>query len=470
MEEELNISNLIDSIKKWFFLILLLMIIGGGIAIIYNYGAPVKYQSKSTLYVEPSVTSSVVDYQGILTNQKMVKTYAEIIKSRRIVNKVIEALNLNLTYEELLSEVSVTSETDTQIITIIIKDSNSTRAANIANTFAEILISDLAESMDITNIKVIDEAIATNIQVEPKKTLNIIIGIMGGCMVGLLFTFILESMDNKIKTHDDIKKYLKIKTLGIVPLNSIDSEIKSKKKKKKKYLKITETSKANIKILTDPNSIVSESIRMIRTNLDFADLKLINVTSTMPSEGKSEFITNIAVSFAMLDKKVLVVDCDLRKPKVHRNFGKQRGTGVSDILLSKGALNYRSALQRFESNDVYVDILSAGSMVSNPSELINSTGFANLLRELRDDYDLVLLDCPPISNLTDGVLVSKLADGTVYVIESNRLDYTLVSNCIDDLQSNKAFILGAILTKVDVKKEKKIYGYKYDYYYSNYNK
>ena len=90
-----------------------------------------------------------------------------------------------------------------------------------------------------------------------------------------------------------------------------------------------------------------------------------------------------------------------------------------------------------------------------------------LNEELKEDYDLVLVDCPPISSLTDGVLVSKLADGTVYVIESDRIDKPIIQECIEELQSNKAFILGAILTKVNVKTQKKLYGYKFDYYYSN---
>ena len=467
MEEELNLTYLFDVVKKWFFFIVLLVILGGGMGTIYNYGAQVKYQSKTTLYVEPSVNSSVVDYQGILTNQKMVKTYAEIIKSRRVVNKVIEELSLDMTYEELIKELTVSSEADTQIITITIKDNNSIRASRIANSFAEVLINDLSESMDITNIKVIDEAIPSDIEVEPKKTLNILIGAFGGAMLGLLFVFVLESMDNKIKTHDDIKKYLKVKTLGIIPLNSIDNDIKGKKKG---YSKITENDGVNIKILSEPNSVVSESIRMIRTNLNFADLKLINITSTMPSEGKSEFVTNLAASFAMLDKRVLLVDCDLRKPKVHRNFGLQRGRGISDVILSKGMLDYKTVVQHFIQNNVKIDILTAGSLISNPSELINSQIFANLVKQLRNDYDLVLIDCPPISNLTDGILVSKLADGTVYVIESDRLDRELVYNSMEELISNKAFLLGAVLTKVDVKKEKKKYGYKYDYYYSRYNK
>ncbi len=466
MNEELDLTSIMEIVKKWFFLIMIFMILGLAGAFLYNSTAILKYQSKTTLYVEPSVSSAGVDYQGILTNQKMVQTYAEIIKSRRVINKVIENLNLNLTYEELMDELTLSSATDTQIITVAIKDSSSVRAANIANEIANVLIKDLKENMKITNIKVIDEAIENDKAVEPRTTINMVIGLAGGMMVGLLLVFLFEASDKKITTHEDIKKYLNVKTLGIIPLNSIDDKIRSKKGKE--YVKPAEGNTLNIKILSDPNSLVSESVRMIRTNLDFADLKLINVTSTMPSEGKSEFITNLASSFALLDKKVLVVDCDLRKPKVHRNFGLQRGKGLSNILLSKGDVYYKNVIQGFVSNKVRIDVLTAGAQVSNPSELINSKAFEELLKELKEEYDLVLLDCPPVSNLTDGILVSKLVDGTVYVIESNRVDRELVSSTLDELRTNGANLLGTVLTQVDVKKEKK-YGYKYDYYYSSYN-
>ncbi len=464
-EKELDVSYILHTIGHWFLLILLFVIIGGGTAIFYNYGAPIKYQSNTTLYVEPGVNANEVNYQGILTNQRMVQTYAEIIKSRTVINKAIKELNMDVTYKEFTENLTVNVSTDTQMITIYFKDTDKNLARDVANTLANIFIEDVKEKLNVTNISVIDEAIIAKNPVEPKIILNIAIGIAAGAAVGLMLAFLLESMDNKIKTHEDVKKYLKIKTLGVVPHNSIDNEVNGKKKK---YVK--PVGGVNIRMITDPTSVISESIRMIRTNLNFSDLKVINVTSTVPSEGKSEVITNLAVSFAMLDKRVLIVDCDLRKPKVHRNFGLIRNQGVSDVVLSKGNLDYRQVVQTYTQNRVSIDVLTAGSKISNPSELINSVHFSNLMKKLKNDYDLVLIDCPPISNMTDGVLVSKLADGTVYVIESDKTDYQVISDCIEELKNNKVFILGAILTKVDVKKEKKLYGYKYDYYYSNYNK
>ena len=465
-EKEFDFSYILQTIWKRFLIILLFTIIGIGASVFYNYGAKIIYESKTTLYVQPDVESNEVDYEGIMTNQKMVKTYTEIIKSRKIINKVKDELKINSTYNEIYNMLKVTSVNDTEIITITVNNESPKLAMEIANKVAEVFIKEIQETMEINNIKVIDEAIEGDEPVSPRVLFNCAIGFAGGLFIGLALAFLIESMDNKIKNHEDVKKYLKIKTLGVVPHNSIDYEVAGKKKV---YVNPNEV---NLKIINDPTSVVSESIRMIRTNLNFSDLKLINVTSTVPSEGKSEVISNLAISFAMLDKKVLVVDCDLRKPKVHRNFGLLRKRGVSDLVLAKGTHKYTEAIQTYtdKNKKVSIDILTAGSKISNPSELINNKGFAELLKELKENYDLVLVDCPPISSLTDGVLVSKLCDGTVYVIEAERTDHGIIESCIEELKNNNAFVLGAILTKVNIKRQKKLYGYKYDYYYSNYNK
>lgn len=462
MEEELNVNYLFDVLKKWFLLILLCTLIGLGGAIFYGYSSPIIYESSTTLYVEPQVNSSIVDYEGILTNSKMIKTYKQILKSRKITEKVINNLKLNISYENLLNMTTINTVSDTEMLSISVRSEYYQQAPIIANEIAAVFIEQMKEDMGIENIVVVDEAIENLTPVEPNMIKLSILGLAAGILVGCAFTFLLDSMDNKIKNHDDVKKYLKIKTIGMIPNYNVITE------QKKKLNSIN--SATNIKILDEPNNIASESIRMLRTNLNFMDLKVINAVSTVPSEGKTEVLTNLALSFALLEKKVILIDCDLRKPKVHKNFGLCRGIGVSDIVLSKNTIDYREAIQTFKKNNVSIDILAAGSKVSNPSELINSKSFANLVDKLKQDYDLVLIDCPPISSMTDGMLVSYLSDGTIYVIESERTDYQVIRSCIDELKSNKAFILGAVLTKVNIKSQKKLYGYKYDYYYASYDK
>ena len=462
MEEELNVNYLFDVLKKWFLLILLCTLIGLGGAIFYGYSSPIIYESSTTLYVEPQVNSSIVDYEGILTNSKMIKTYKQILKSRKITEKVINNLKLNISYEKLLNMTTINTVSDTEMLSISVRSEYYQQAPIIANEIAAVFIEQMKEDMGIENIVVVDEAIENLTPVEPNMIKLSILGLAAGLLVGCAFAFLLDSMDNKVKNHDDVKKYLKIKTIGMIPNYNVITE------QKKKLNSINSTT--NIKILDEPNNVASESIRMLRTNLNFMDLKVINAVSTVPSEGKTEVLTNLALSFALLEKKVILIDCDLRKPKVHKNFGLCRGIGVSDIVLSKNTIDYREAIQTFKKNNVSIDILAAGSKVSNPSELINSKSFANLVDKLKQDYDLVLIDCPPISSMTDGMLVSYLSDGTIYVIESERTDYQVIRSCIDELKANKAFILGAVLTKVNIKSQKKLYGYKYDYYYASYDK
>ncbi len=469
-EKEFDFSFIFTTIGKWFFLILLFTILGFSAAVFYNYGAPIMYQSETSLYVEPQVNSNQVNYDSISSNQKMVKTYTEIIKSRKILTKVIKDLDKDYTVAELSKMLSVSSVSDTEIIIIKVTSEHKNEARDIANSIAEIFIEEIKETMDITNIKVIDEAIVNNEPVAPNKTLNCVIGSGLGVCIGLLLAFIIESMNTKIVTHEDVKKYLGLKTIGVIPHNSIEVENKNIKKKKKSYEKNKALRGEEISIITDSTSVISESVRMVRTNLNFLDLKVINVVSTLPSEGKTSLICDLAASFAMLEKKVLIIDCDLRKPKVHKKFGVSRKNGVTDVILSRGEISLADAIQKYEDKEtrVRVDVLAAGSRIANPSELINKKSFETMLEELKKHYDLIFIDCSPISSMTDGVLVSKLADGTVYVIESERTDYPVIQSCIEELKGNKVTLLGAVLTKVNVKRQKKLYGYKYDYYYSNY--
>ena len=471
-EKELDFSFIFTTIGKWFILILLFTILGFGIAVFYNYGAPILYESETSLYVEPPINANQINYDGILSNQKMVKTYTQIIKSRKILNEVIKKIGKNHKITELQEMLTVKSVSETEIITITVTSQDKNEAKDIANLIAEVFIDEIKETMEITNIRVIDEAIVNHEPVSPNTTLNYIIGIAVGTCVGLLLAFIIEAMNNKIVTHEDVKKYLGLKTLGLIPHNSIEVENKNSKKKKKTYEKNRGLIGEEIKIITDPTSVISESVRMIRTNLNFLDLKVINIVSTAPSEGKTSLICDLAASFSMLEKKVLIIDCDLRKPKIHKKFGLARKDGVTDVILSHGEISLSDAIQKYEDKEtnVRVDVLAAGSRVANPSELINKKSFETMLEELRKHYDLIFIDCCPISSMTDGVLVSKLADGTVYVIESERTDYPVIQTCIEELKGNNVTLLGAVLTKVNIKRQKKLYGYKYDYYYSNYNK
>lgn len=214
--------------------------------------------------------------------------------------------------------------------------------------------------------------------------------------------------------------------------------------------------------LKNPKSPVSEAYRSIRTNIEFSnvdeDIKVIMVTSSKQNEGKSTVISNLAVSFASLeDKKVLIIDCDLRNPTVHRTFGISNIYGMTDILL--GYKTFEECVGSIVSSNL--DILTTGKIAPNPSEILGSSRMREFINSIRDSYDYIFIDTPPIGIVTDAGVMSSFVDGTVLVIASKETDIEMVKIAKERLNQVNAKILGCVLNKFDEKKS--AYGY-YGYY------
>lgn len=392
--------------------------------------------------------------------EKDVNNFIIHLKSLDLLNSVKDELKLSYSDNKIKDMVSVLNIKNSDMIKITVKSEKQGEAKAIIDSMINTFQVSAVDYYSDANIKIVENSQTADIKEFVDVNLyTLISGLTSLVFLSLLFSN-FGSLEVDIKNHEDLKRYLNMKSLGIVPDNTVDDETGNKKKKNQE---------TDIKIINDPSSMISESYRMIRTNLDFLDLKVINFTSTTASEGKSEVISNIALSFGMIGKKVLVIDCDLRKPVIHKKFNVNRSLGLSDIVLYNRINEYKNMVQSFKiNNDQKIDILTAGSKIYNPSELLNSNRFKNLIEKVKEDYDLILIDCPPISLMTDAVIVSKLSDGTAYIIESNRTNHAAIQSCVDQLNDVNAFVLGGILTKVNIKKQKKLYGNKYDYYYSNY--
>jgi capsular exopolysaccharide synthesis family protein len=218
----------------------------------------------------------------------------------------------------------------------------------------------------------------------------------------------------------------------------------------------------NITSYVDQKSHVSEAYKTIRTNIAFsnvdADIKTILVTSAQPNEGKTTTVSNLAVSFAGLDKKVIVIDCDLRRPSLHKQFNISNLHGLTDALI--GSRPYFQCIQKTEIDKL--DILTAGQIPPNPSEILSSNNMKTLVKGLSEYYDYVFLDSPPIGSVTDAAIISSYADGVILVCASNEVDTELARVAKERLQSVNAKTLGVILNKFDIDTNK-YYGY---YYYS----
>ena len=213
----------------------------------------------------------------------------------------------------------------------------------------------------------------------------------------------------------------------------------------------------------DPKSVISEQYRAIRTNIEYSNVdqntKTILVTSSDKNEGKTTTVSNLAVSFANLNKKILLIDCDLRNPSIHKMFRLNNIYGLTDILAKDRAAD--KCIQETELENLYV--LTAGAIPPNPAEILSSEKMKNLIEDLKNIYDYIFIDTPPIGLVTDAGVLSSFIDGVVLVVKSESIEKKYLEETKKKLDAVDARILGAILNSY--KSEQKDY-----YYYSYYGK
>jgi len=220
----------------------------------------------------------------------------------------------------------------------------------------------------------------------------------------------------------------------------------------------------NTIVYTHPKSIISEAYRRLRTSIQFANLdknlKTIMVTSSVAGEGKTTTLINLAVAMEQNHHKVLIMDCDLRKPKIHKYLGLLNNHGLSDMLLRGG--DQQEYIQHH--NELNLDILTSGRIPSNPSELLNSMLMKDLVKELSEKYDYILVDSPPVLPVADSVIMSGYIDGIIMVVAYGKVDKEIAKRSKEMLTDVNANILGAVLNKIEIKNVK---AYKSNYYYAN---
>lgn len=212
---------------------------------------------------------------------------------------------------------------------------------------------------------------------------------------------------------------------------------------------------------TNPHSIAAEQYRTIRTNINFStldiDSKVILFTSAAKEEGKSTTAANMAIVFAETGKKVLLIDADMRRPTLYRTFQLGNNTGLSNLLLRKGSLKQSVKV----SGIANLDLLMSGQIPPNPAELLESDALDELMAEMRESYDYILFDSPPILSVTDSKILANRCDGTVLVVNTGKSEKISVEKARDSLATAKALILGVVLNNYPMNKE--------NYYYHNYN-
>lgn len=238
---------------------------------------------------------------------------------------------------------------------------------------------------------------------------------------------------------------------------------------KNRAVKHTTTDNPHYRIITveQPLSIAAESYRRIKTSLEFANVdkrpQVIQVCSSMQGEGKSVTVLNVAATYSEDGKKVIVVDLDFRRPKLHRSFRVENKNGITDVLAEH--IQLKEAIIHGENG---IDCLNRGSKAPYPTALLGSENMANVFETLRKEYDYIIVDCPPILAVSDAAIISRLCDGCLFIVSQSKTEKAAARESIKILKENNVDILGVVFTNISAKRGNYYYSNKYKYYYQNY--
>jgi tyrosine-protein kinase Etk/Wzc len=310
----------------------------------------------------------------------------------------------------------------------------------------------IAKASTISNIDIVDPAIIPDKPVKPKKFLYLFFGLLAGGMLGVIVAFFQEYLDDTIKDAEMVKRELLLPLLAVIP-----------------YIPTPEGDREREKHITliahyDPKSTISESFRSLRTSIHFSGVskkrQVLMVTSSLPYEGKTTIIGNLAVILSQTGARVLLLDCDLRRPSLHRLYGRPKAPGLTELLA--GDNNIESIIHN--TGIPGLDFISAGTTPPNPAELLGSDQMKKLIQSFRESYDTILIDAPPVLAVTDALLLSAMTDMVFMVLELGRVPIKAADHAREVLQNVGAPIAGFVLNdKTEHRLER--YGYYGEKYY-----
>jgi tyrosine-protein kinase Etk/Wzc len=279
-------------------------------------------------------------------------------------------------------------------------------------------------------VQIIDPALTPKFPIMPNKRKNLALGLILGLMLGVGLAFLLDYMDRTIKTTEDVQEKLGLNVFGIIPripFADEDEKLPSKR----------------LVTSLEPKSPVVEAFRAVRTNLNYLTAKekhkVILITSSLPGEGKSTVAGNLAVVLSQIGSRVLLVGCDLRRPSLYEMFDQQNVPGLVDMLIEDN----RGALRQLATPRL--DLITAGTVPPNPAEMLDSERFRNFLTIVRQRYDYVVLDAPPVLPVTDTQILTPLVDINLVVLEPCRVPEKAARQMVETLLAVDAKISGVIL-------------------------
>lgn len=413
-----------------------------------------KYTATTRLFFGVEGTGSAVELaQGGSFAERQMTSYAEVATSPLVLDPVISQLALNTSAPQLAQAVTVVVPTQTVILDIAVTDPDPSRAAAIVNALgseiAEVaadLSPERSDGSQAVRATILAPAGVPTNPSSPDIPRNLTLGLALGLLAGLGVGLLRHVLDTKVRSEQDVRALTDSPVLGVI---AFDDGVPSHP----------------VILREDPRGAPAEAIRRLRTNLQFIGVagqsRSIVVSSSVPGEGKSTAAINLAVSVADSGAKVLLIDADLRRPSVADYLGLEGRVGLTTVLIGKAGL--QDVVQPFA--DTTLDILAAGQVPPNPSELLGSPAMKALLTAAAECYDMVLIDSPPVLPVTDAAVLGRQVDGALIVVGMDRIHRPQLRDTLESLDTAGCSVLGLVINKI-ARREVGAYVYERGYYSS----
>lgn len=440
--------------SKLYIIFILLLSLAIGYFYSYYYVTPM-YQSFATVVLVQNENleedTSTITQTDINLNKNLLSTYTNIAKSDTVLGQVIKDLSLNMTPTELKNFVTVQAVNNTQVFKIGVVSEDNKMAALITNHLLDVFSKEVKSLYNMNNIYTMDPAEVVNTPYNIHHIKDIAIFVILGLILSCVLVLIIYIFDTTIKSEKDIENYANLNVLSTIPTYN------PKFGKNKTELIVNE----------EPKSPISECFKTFRTNVMFSitnkKFKTILVTSGFMGEGKSFISCNLATAFANSGKKVILIDTDMRKGRLHKIFDLPNEQGLSTCLSKIGSLGSSLNINEFikESSISNLHLMTCGIVPPNPSELLSSSNIVMLLEALNRQYDVVICDGTPCMLVSDSIVLSKIVDTTIIVTANKVTKFDTLLKIKKSIEMVGGNICGAIINMIDVNKK----DYKNNYYY-----
>ncbi len=409
-----------------------ILVLAVAAAAVLTYAETPVYQTSMTFFVATNGSASQTALQGDQYAQQRINSYVGVLKSEAMADIVITDTRVDLTPTEVSAAINPSADPDTVLLTVDVRDVSAERSklmADAVDANLDGLIGRLESrsSKASVQLQLISGPTLAPDPVSPRKTLNLAIGLLLGVALGVGQALLRQQLDTTYRSADDLTQRTGYPTLAVL---NFDSEAKQ----------------SPVLAPQKGHSRRAETFRQLRTNLRFADIakhvQVLVVTSSVESEGKSSTAANLAISFAQSGRSVLLMDADLRKPRLDAYLDVEGSAGVTSVLLGDAEPGH--VVQDWAAPGL--SVLTSGPVPPNPSELLGSPQMEKLLAELRNDYDLVVIDSPPLLPVTDAAVVATMADGVVVAVRHGSTRGEQLGRSLRTLESVDARILGTVLT------------------------